>query len=340
MGKFKIKPMFAAAASPGKSGVNKYDAQGNIIISDKTEGNEGVKGVKGEAAVYDTGKSLEGLSTEQKDWRTQKIEDLGGLEAYHKKYGNSKTGKLVKKEVKAVEETPATKGGETGHVVATTAVDKDQLDINEQRTEIREGQMGTRKKMKTNIKQGFLDYDAAIHGDNERAYKKKVKKEAKKIRFDQDAKNLDKTNKHHADGIGTRNGSTYKTEENKGATNTNKQEHEAAQLKAAENGVTTSGVKETPRFTVKHESDSSGTRLGNFLRGKGFNKTDKAGKVVTTGTNNNDNLNQGGGKGPEKNELEESKGGTAPKVDDDYDKSFMELEGLLDDLKKKRRGAK
>ena len=83
MGKFKIKPMFAAA-SPGKSSVNKYDAQGKIIISDKTEGNEGVKGVKGEAAIYDTGKSLKGLSDEQKDWRTKEIDKLGGLENYHK----------------------------------------------------------------------------------------------------------------------------------------------------------------------------------------------------------------------------------------------------------------
>jgi len=342
MGKFKIKPMFAAAASPGKVEANAYDAQGNIITSNKTEGNEGVKGVKGEAAVYDTGKSLEGLSTEQKDWRTQKIEDLGGLEAYHKKYGNSEKGKLVKEEVKEVVAKPKTEGGETGHVVATTAVDKDQLDINEQRTEIREGQMGTRKGMKNHIKKGKNNYDAKIHGDNKSAYMKSVRQQAKKIRFDQDEKNLDKTNKHHTDGIGTSNGSTYKTEENKGATNTSKQEHDTAQSNAAENGVTTSGVVKKAPFVVKHDKDSSGTKFGNFLRGKGFNKTNKEGKVVTTGTNNNDNLNQGGGEGNGggKNELEESKGGTAPKVDDDYDKSFMELEGLLDDLKKKRRGAK
>ena len=295
MGKFKIKPMFAAAASPGKVKTQTYNSKGEIEISDETEGKPGVNGVKGEAAVYDTGKSLEGLSTEQKDWRAKEIDKLGGLEAYHKKYGNSKTGKLVKEEIKEVVAKPKTKGGETGHVVATTKVGKKHLDINSERTDIRQNEMVTRKRMKTNIKQGFLDYDAAIHGDNERAYKKKVKKEAKKIRFDQDAKNLDKTVKHNTDGIGTSDGGTFYTEENQGAKNISKEDHEAAQLKAAENGVTTSGVKGTPKFTVEHESDSSGTRLGNFLRGKGFNKTDKDGKKVTTGTNANDKASQDSG---------------------------------------------
>ena len=278
-----------------------------MVKKPKTDGEPGVKGVKGEAAVYDTGKSLEGLSTEQKDWRTKEIDKLGGLEAYHTKYGNSKTGKLVKEEVKEVVAKPKTEGGKTGHVVATTAVDIDQLDINEQRTEIREGQMGTRKGMKNHIKKGKNNYDAKIHGDNKSAYMKSVRQQAKKIRFDQDEKNLDKTNKHHTDGIGTSNGSTYKTEENKGATNTSKQEHDTAQSNAAENGVTTSGVVKKAPFVVKHDKDSSGTKFGNFLRGKGFNKTNKEGKVVTTGTNNNDNLNQGGGKGKVggKNETEE-----------------------------------
>ena len=311
MGKFKIKPMFAAAASPGKVKTQTYNSKGEIEISDETEGKPGVNGVKGEAAVYDTGKSLEGLSTEQKDWRAKEIDKLGGLEAYHKKYGNSKTGKLVKEEIKEVVAKPGTKGKKTGAVVATTKVGIKHLDINSERTDIRQYEMVTRKKYKTNVQQGFNAYNAEIHGDNERAYKKKVKKEAKKIRFDQDAKNLDKTVKNNADGIGTSDGGTYYTEENKGAKNISKEDHEAAQLKAAENGVTTSGVKESPKFTVKHESDSSGTKFGNFLRGKGFNKTNKEGKVVTTGTNNNDNLNQGGGEGNGggKNELEKSKGG-------------------------------
>tara|TARA_R110002050_G_scaffold3676_5_gene19098 strand:- start:549 stop:1460 length:912 start_codon:yes stop_codon:yes gene_type:complete len=291
MGKFKIKPMFAAA-SPGKSSVNKYDAQGKIIISDKTEGNEGVKGVKGEAAIYDTGKSLKGLSDEQKDWRTKEIDKLGGLENYHKKYGNSKTGKLVKEEIKAVEETPATKGGETGKVVATTAVDKDQLDINEQRTENRESRLNTRQLKQTQIKKARNNYDPKIHGDNKRAYMKSVKQQAKNTMHTQNEKNLQKAVSNDYEGKGTGNESTYKTEENKNAKNISKGEHDAAQLKAAENGVTTSGVEDTPPSVVEHKKNSSGTKFGNFLRGKGFNKTDKDGKKVTTGTNKNDHASQ------------------------------------------------
>jgi len=294
MGKFKIKPMFAAA-SPSKSSINKYDAKGNIIISDKTEGNEGVKGVKGEAAVYDTGKSLEGLSKEQKDWRTKKIDELGGLEAYHKKYGNSKTGKLVKEEIKEVVAKPKTEGGETGNVVATTAVDKAQLDINEQRTENRESQLNTRQLKQTQIKKARNNYDPKIHGDNKRAYMKSVKQQAKNTMHTQNEKNLQKAVNNDYDGKGTGNGSTYKTEENKNAKNISKGEHDAAQLKAAENGVTTSGVEDTPPSVVKHEKNSSGTKFGNFLRGKGFNKTDKDGNKVTTGTNANDKASQDSG---------------------------------------------
>ena len=306
MGKFKIKPMFAAAASPGKVEANAYDAQGNIITSDKTEATDAVPATKGKKITKpvfkDDYKDTGGGYASDADWTKFLATDAG--KEYTKKHTKQVDTGEREPDTPFI---PATKGGETGHVVATTKVGKKHLDINSERTDIRQNEMVTRKRYKTNVKQGFLDYDAAIHGDNERAYKKKVKKEAKKIRFDQDAKNLDKTVKNNADGIGTSDGGTYYTEENKGAKNISKEDHEAAQLKAAENGVTTSGVKESPKFTVKHESDSSGTKFGNFLRGKGFNKTNKEGKVVTTGTNNNDNLNQGGGKGQGggKNETEE-----------------------------------
>ena len=307
MGNFKIKPMFAAA-SPGKVKTQIYNTEtGALEVSDQTEGTDAVAAVKGEAAVYDTGKSLKGLSTEQKDWRTKEIDKLGGLEAYHKKYGDSKTGKVVKEEIKEVVAKPKTKGKKTGAVVATTSKTNDQLDINSERTQIRKGELVTRKGYKTNVAQGKNAYDAAIHGDNKSAYMKNVKKQAKKIQLDKDNVNNNKNSSNHTDGIGTKDGGKYNVEENKDATNTSKEEHDDAQFNAAKGGATGGGVKETPTFTVKHESDSSGTKFGNFLRGKGFNKTNKEGKVVTTGTNNNDNLNQGGGKGKVggKNETEE-----------------------------------
>ena len=50
-----------------------------------------------ETRYKDTGKSLEGLSSEQLDWRNKEIERLGGTEAYHKKYGTKqqRTGEVT-----------------------------------------------------------------------------------------------------------------------------------------------------------------------------------------------------------------------------------------------------
>lgn len=50
------------------------------------------KGKKIYEDVRDTGKSLKGLTPEQSDWRAKEIKKLGGLDAYHVKYG-SKEGK-------------------------------------------------------------------------------------------------------------------------------------------------------------------------------------------------------------------------------------------------------
>ena len=305
MGKFKIKPMFAAAASPGKVKTQTYNSKGEIEISDETEGTDAVAATKGKK-IY-------------KSVNTDDYDGSGGYasSADWTKFLATDAGKeYTKKNTKQVETgesepdtpfIPATKGKKTGAVVATTKVGKDQIDINSQRTEIREGKLVTRKGYKTNVAQGRNAYDAAIHGDNKSAYMKNVKKQAKKIQLDKDNVNNNKNSSNHTDGIGTKDGGKYNVEENKDATNTSKEEHDDAQFNAAKGGATGGGVKETPTFTVKHESDSSGTKFGNFLRGKGFNKTDKEGKVVTTGTNNNDNLNQGGGKGKVggKNETEE-----------------------------------
>lgn len=43
--------------------------------------------------VYTTGKSLDGLTQEQLDWRTNEIKKLGGIDAYHAKYGSKEKGK-------------------------------------------------------------------------------------------------------------------------------------------------------------------------------------------------------------------------------------------------------
>ena len=54
------------------------------------------KFIKGSDAIYSTGKSLKGLTKAQLDWREKEIERLGGLDEYHKKYGDKTKGKLTK----------------------------------------------------------------------------------------------------------------------------------------------------------------------------------------------------------------------------------------------------
>jgi hypothetical protein len=58
--------------------------------------------------IYDTGKSLKGLTQEQLDWRTNEIKKLGGIDEYHKKYGNKETGKA--REIETTSTTPDTTG--------------------------------------------------------------------------------------------------------------------------------------------------------------------------------------------------------------------------------------
>lgn len=69
----------------------------NAIQSSNTTKSAGsqiiTKGKEIKEDVYDTGKSLKGLSQEQLDWRTNKIKELGGIDQYHAKYGSKSKGK-------------------------------------------------------------------------------------------------------------------------------------------------------------------------------------------------------------------------------------------------------
>lgn len=82
----------------------------NTVFDAGTAGVDEVKGVEGKDAIHTTGKSLTGLSQEQLDWRNKEIKDLGGIDAYHKKYGDKTKGKQTAaavEEVKAVDEVAA-----------------------------------------------------------------------------------------------------------------------------------------------------------------------------------------------------------------------------------------
>lgn len=60
--------------------------------------------------VYTTGKSLEGLNQEQLDWRTNEIEKLGGIDAYHTKYGSKEKGKARTIQTTTPDQTVETPG--------------------------------------------------------------------------------------------------------------------------------------------------------------------------------------------------------------------------------------
>jgi hypothetical protein len=76
------------------------------IVGDETRTSITSPGSGGSTeTIYDTGKSLKGLTPEQLAWRENEIKNLGGIDAYHRKYGDSEKGKA--REV----ETPGTPGG-------------------------------------------------------------------------------------------------------------------------------------------------------------------------------------------------------------------------------------
>jgi hypothetical protein len=63
-----------------------YGTQTDTTIT--TPGSEGST-----ETIYSTGKTLEGLTPEQLAWRENEIKKLGGIDEYHKKYGDPKKGK-------------------------------------------------------------------------------------------------------------------------------------------------------------------------------------------------------------------------------------------------------
>ena len=67
---------------------------GRAISGDRTDTTITTPGSEGNTeTIYDTGVSLKGLTPEQLAWRENEIKRLGGINEYHKKYGNPKKGK-------------------------------------------------------------------------------------------------------------------------------------------------------------------------------------------------------------------------------------------------------
>tara|TARA_R110002073_G_scaffold16051_3_gene62335 strand:+ start:493 stop:1668 length:1176 start_codon:yes stop_codon:yes gene_type:complete len=159
---------YAMKSSPLKQ-VNqptyRTDEDGNLQVvlksQETTPGNAGSSGSSGQAgqdAIYDTGKSLRGLSQEQLDWRAKQIEELGGIDNYHKRYGDKTKGKKVKDAIPAIDPTPAVDAtpGETENYEQVgdpmRQVIGEASTAYESRNNIRKGIQANRKVKKGDIK--------------------------------------------------------------------------------------------------------------------------------------------------------------------------------------------
>jgi len=135
---------YSMKASPFKQ--NKVGI--NVLTKEQT-GSTFEKGDEIKEDVYDTGKSLKGLSQEQLDWRTNEIKKLGGIDQYHAKYGSKTKGKKTGSQVgtgtfKTDKEIPG-KITESNEFTANKTRDKgDAQTALDRRNVIRSGKVGAR----------------------------------------------------------------------------------------------------------------------------------------------------------------------------------------------------
>lgn len=127
--------------------------------------------------IYDTGKSLEGLTQEQLDWRTNKIKELGGLDEYHRVYGNKDTG--TAREVETTETIP---GSETTTGTQTNKDLAQRFDVfnnEESRQRSRRVIAQERKAKRAALKEARL---SGLKGKEKRKRKREIKAESAKLR--------------------------------------------------------------------------------------------------------------------------------------------------------------
>ena len=138
----------------------------------------GKPGQDAKPAIYDTGKSLKGLSQEQLDWRSNEIKKLGGIDNYHIKYGDKTTGKKVKDAVPAVAATPPADGKDEKTKVFEQKADPmrkvegEASTAYESRNNLRRMKQAARKQKRATIKEGRLD--AKLKGLEDGAKKRRL----------------------------------------------------------------------------------------------------------------------------------------------------------------------
>lgn len=92
----RMSPILQTENEDGVVDVESYNVQlpgGTLGTETVSTTTETIPGSTIDETVYTTGKSLKGLTQEQLDWRTNEIKRLGGIDAYHKKYGSKEKGK-------------------------------------------------------------------------------------------------------------------------------------------------------------------------------------------------------------------------------------------------------
>ena len=244
---------------------------GRAISGDQTDTTITTPGSGGGTeTIYDTGKSLKGLTPEQLAWRENEIKNLGGIDAYHKKWGDPKKGKA-----REIESSGTSESSDT-----TSDFEMDQKEVKgmenlDLRQEIRSEKALNRLDRQAERRQDRFERKG-LSGKDKRALRKAQRKDRKasNIERQQNVQNLIADRRALRDlqrDQGSFGGESYnvgKVEETK----------EGVVDRVAKESFTPTQVTETPSGKTKvgaiiegvgniFDKKEGGTAVGNALRG-------------------------------------------------------------------------
>ena len=226
---------------------------GRSISGDQTDTTITTPGSEGSTeTIYSTGKTLKGLTPEQLTWRENEIKKLGGIDEYHKKYGDPKKGKA--REV----ETPGTPP--TSNTDSDFKMDQEQVKGQENldlRADIRQEKILNRLDRQAERRQDRFERKG-LSGKDKRALRKQQKADRKQsnIERQQNIQNLIADRRALRDlardqgSFGGQNYNVGKVEETK-------------------EGVTSRVAKESFTPTQVTETPSGKTKVGSIIEGVG-----------------------------------------------------------------------
>jgi hypothetical protein len=172
--------------------VSTADVQQNIgggraISGDQTDTTITSPGTEGGTeTIYSTGKTLKGLTPEQLAWRENEIKNLGGIDEYHKKYGDPKKGKA--REVKTPGTPPTSDTTQDFEMDQTQVKGQENLDL---RADIRQEKILNRLDRQAERRQDRFERKG-LSGKDKRAMRKQQRKDraASNIERQQNVQNL------------------------------------------------------------------------------------------------------------------------------------------------------